>query len=85
MLPYVRILNSKEFWSYSPAKLAFFLKSRLLFNMYCLCMFVIKKFAYLKGHISQKMEGIITRNLCYIIFDMKKNILQDFHICISVT
>ena len=40
---------SKEFSSYSPVKFVFFLKSRLLFNVfYCFCMFVNKLFQSLR-------------------------------------
>ena len=40
--------ESKEFSSYSPVNSVFFLKSRLIFNVfYCFCMFVNKHFAYL--------------------------------------
>ena len=45
-----RILKSKNFWPRSclPVKFAFFLKSRLLFNIsYCFCVFVNKNFTYL--------------------------------------
>ena len=34
--------------------------------------------------ISQKVKGVIMRNLRGTIFYMKTNVLQDFHICISV-
>ena len=34
--------------------------------------------------MSQKVEGVIMRNLRDTIFYMKTNVLQDFHICISV-
>ena len=32
--------------------------------------------------ISKKVKGVIMRNLCGVIFYMKKNVLQDIHICI---
>ena len=34
--------------------------------------------------ISQKVKGVIMRNLRGTIFYMKANVLQDFPICISV-
>ena len=34
--------------------------------------------------MSQKVNGVMTRNLRYTLFYMKANILQDFHIDISV-
>ena len=34
--------------------------------------------------ISQKAKSVIMRNLLCSIFYMKTNVLQDFHICISV-
>ena len=37
-----------------------------------------------KVRISQKMKGVIMRNLRDTIFYMKMNVLQDFRICISV-
>ena len=37
-----------------------------------------------KVRISQKVKGVIMRNLRGTIFYMKTNVLQDFHICISV-
>ena len=35
-------------------------------------------------HISQTVKGVIRRNLCDIVFYMKTNVLQNFHICVSV-
>ena len=35
-------------------------------------------------HISQEVKGVIMRNLCGTIFYIKTNVLQDFHICMSV-
>ena len=32
--------------------------------------------------ISKKVKGVIMRNLCGVLFYMKKNVLQDIHICI---
>ena len=34
--------------------------------------------------ISQKLKGVIMRNMCDIVFSLKTNVLQNFHICISV-
>ena len=34
--------------------------------------------------ISQEVKGIIMRNLCGTIFYIKANVLQNFHICMSV-
>ena len=34
--------------------------------------------------IFQKVKGVTMRNLRDTIFYMKTNVLQDFHICISV-
>ena len=34
--------------------------------------------------ISQKMKGVIMRNLRDTVFYVKTNVLQDFHICVSV-
>ena len=47
-------------------------------------MFVNKHFANLKCSLSQKVKGVIMRNLRDTIFYMKTNVLQYFHICISV-
>ena len=42
--------RSQEFSSYSPVMFAFFLKSRLIFNIfYCFCMFVNKHFGNFTG------------------------------------
>ena len=41
-------------------------------------------FRITKVRMSQKAEGVIMRNLHDTIFQMKTNVLQDFHICISV-
>ena len=45
---------------------------------------VCKQFRISKVSITQKVNGIFMQNLRYTIFQMKANILQDFHICISV-
>ena len=42
-------------------------------------MFVSKTFRVSKVRISEKVKGVIRS---YAIFDMKTNILQNFHICI---
>ena len=34
--------------------------------------------------ISQEVKGVIMRNLCGTTFYIKTNVLQDFHICMSV-
>ena len=44
----------------------------------------IQIFRISKERISQKVKGVILRNLCDTIFCMRTNVLQDFHICISV-
>ena len=84
----LKILHSEslEFSSYSPLKFVFFLKSRLLFNvLYCFCMFVNKHFANLKCSYENCYN-----EMCYKVqsawsyFYTKKNVLQDFHICMSV-
>ena len=69
-----------------PGKFVVFLKSRLIFNVFCsLCMPVNKHFAYLfKVRIYQKVKCAIMRNLRGAIFCMKTNVLQDFYICIRV-
>ena len=78
--------ESYEFSSYSPVKFVFFLKSRLLFSVfyYYFCMFCKQTFRIFKVRISKKVEGVIMRNLRVTFFYMKANVLQDFHICISV-
>ena len=70
--------------SYLSAKFVFFLKSRLLFNIfYCFCIFVNKHFIYLAAHNS-------TCKYCYNAkpsadyFYVKTKISIDFQICISV-
>ena len=81
-----RILNPKKPKSHSAVKSEFFFKCRLLFNVfYCFCMFVKKHFAYLRYalRIFQRIKGIIMRNPCDAFY-MKTNVLQTFHICISV-
>ena len=35
-------------------------------------------------HIPRKVQDVIMRNLCDINFYKKADIMQDFHICISV-
>ena len=48
-------------------------------------MYVYKQiFRIFKVRLSQKVKGAIMRNLRDTIFYMKSNVLQDFHICISV-
>ena len=47
-------------------------------------MFVNKTFRITRVQISQKMEGVIMRNLEHCVFYVKKDISTDFHICISV-
>ena len=37
-----------------------------------------------KVFISQRVKGVIMRNLRVTVFYMKTNVLQSFHICISV-
>ena len=37
-----------------------------------------------KVRIFQKVKGVLMSNLWDIIFYMKANVLQDFHICMSV-
>ena len=44
----------------------------------------IQIFRISKECISQKGKGVILRNLRDTIFYMRTNVLQDFHICISV-
>ena len=34
--------------------------------------------------ISQEVKGVIMHNMCGSIFYIKTNVLQDFHICMSV-
>ena len=34
--------------------------------------------------MSQRVKGVIMRNLCETVFYIKTNVLQNFHICISV-
>ena len=41
-------------------------------------------FCISKVRISQKVKGVTMRNLRDNIFHMKANVLQNFHICISV-
>ena len=71
--------------SYSPVKFTYFLKSRLLFNiLYCFCMFVNKHFAYLWCTYLKKWKCYNAQSTLYYFYT-KTNLLQDFHICISVT
>ena len=63
---------------------AFFLKIRLIFNIfYCFRMFVNKHFTYSGVHISQSKR-------CYNVipsvhyFLVKTKLLTDFQICISI-
>ena len=74
--------ESKEFSSYSPVNFEYFFKSRLIFNVFhCFYMFVNKHFAYLKwAYLKKWMKCVIMRNL----LNIKTNVLQDFHIYISV-
>ena len=44
----------------------------------------MQTFRISKVRISQKVEGVIMCNLRGTIFYMKPNVLQGFHICISV-
>ena len=44
---------------------------------------LLTTFRIFKLCISQKVKGIIIQNLLYYFY-IKTNILQDFHICISV-
>ena len=46
-------------------------------------MFCKQKFRMSKVCISQKVKGLIMRNLRGTIFCMKKYVLKDFYICIS--
>ena len=72
------ILNLKNYSRVIyPWSLHFSQKSRLLFNvLYCFCISQVR--------ISQKVNSVILRKLGYIIFCVKKDILEDFWICISV-
>ena len=47
-------------------------------------MFVNKTFRISKVRISEKVKGVMMRNRRGTTFYMKTNVLQDFHICISV-
>ena len=48
-------------------------------------MYVCKQtFLISKVYISQKVKGVIMRNLRGTIFCMRTNVLQDFYICIRV-
>ena len=77
-----RILNPKNSRVIRP--FVFFQKRRLLFNvLYYFSKFVNKHFAYLKCVVS-KVKVVIMHNLRGTIFYMKINVLQDFHIFISV-
>ena len=70
--------------SYLPVKFVFSLKSRLLFNVfYFFCMFVNKHSRYVKCTYL-KRERCYNVQSAWYYFYMKTNILQDFHICISV-
>ena len=43
-----------------------------------------QKFRKSKLRIFQEMKGVIMRNLCGTVFNIKTNVLQDFRICMSV-
>ena len=48
-------------------------------------LYVCKRaFRISKVWISQRVKGVIMRNLCVTVFYIKTNVLQNFHICISV-
>ena len=67
--------------SFLPVKFVFFLKSRLLFNVfYCFCMFVNKHFTYLRC-ANLKAWKVLKCAICVLLFFMLRRI---FHICISV-
>ena len=80
-------------------KFAFFLKIRLLFNIfYCFCMFVNKHFIYLSKNVRELSSLIFLisgtfiskSKRCYngkpstYYFYVKTKVPVDFHICISV-
>ena len=70
--------------SYLPAKFVFFLKSRLLFNIfYSFCMFVNKHFILSNTHNS-KSKWCDNAKLLEYYFYVKKKMSVDFQICISV-
>ena len=70
--------------SYLSAKFVFFLKSRLLFNIfYCFCIFVNKHFIYLAAHNST-CKYCYNAKLSADYFYVKTKISIDFQICISV-
>ena len=75
---------SKEFSSYLPVKFVNFLKIRLTFNIfYCFWMFVSKFSHISRAHISKSKRLLNAKSSAYC-FHMKKKILSDFQICISV-
>ena len=65
-------------------KVCFFLKSRLLFNIfYCFCMF-INKHSYISGPYISKSKRFYNAKLLSYYFYMKTKMLAEFRICISV-
>ena len=44
----------------------------------------IKKIFFTDKMCIQEVKGVIMRNMCGTIFYIKTNVLQDFHICMSV-
>ena len=73
-----------KFRNLKPVTFEFFLKSRLLFNIfYCFCMFVNKHFIYLECIISKIKQCYNAKPSAYYFY-VKKKILVDFHTCISV-
>ena len=65
-------------------KIVFFLKSRLLFNIFCcFCMFVNKHFICL-GCLYLKTKQYYNGRPSAYCFYVKTKILVGFHICISV-
>ena len=69
--------------SYSPVKFAFFLKSRLIFNIfYCFCMFanILQTLRVYNSRISKIRDA----KLSGYCFYMNTNVWENFQTCISV-
>ena len=74
--------KSWELSSYLPVKFIFFVKIRLISNIFhCLRK---QTFRPSRCALSQKVKGVIMWNFRHIIFHVKTKILTDFHIYISV-
>ena len=82
----MRILNLKNSLVIYPVMFTFFVKSRLLFNIFhCFSIFVNNhSFHISRVRICQKVKSVTMQNMQYTIFYVKMNISADFRICISI-